>query len=97
MSVGKKEVEYVASLARITLSEEEKVLYTEQFNTILEYIHLLNKLELDEVEPTSHVLPLNNVFRQDQAKTSTQKMIDRVLEEAPEKEKFHFRVPSIIE
>ncbi len=97
MTVGKNEVEYVSSLARITLSEEEKVMYTEQFNTILEYIHMLNKLELDEVEPTTHVLPLHNVLRKDLVKVSTQKMIEQVLEEAPEKEKFLFRVPSIIE
>ncbi len=97
MSVSKKEVEYVASLARITLSEEEKEIYTGQFNTILDYIHIINKLDLEEVEPTTHVLPINNIFRPDVAKTGARNLVEKVFEEAPEKEKDFFRVPSIIE
>lgn len=97
MKVDKKEVEHVAALARLTFSPGELELYTEQFNDILDYINRLNEVDLENVEPTSHVQPLKNVLRDDCAITSTNDLREAVLREAPASEHGFFKVPPIIE
>jgi aspartyl-tRNA(Asn)/glutamyl-tRNA(Gln) amidotransferase subunit C len=95
MKITKKEVEYVARLARLELSEEEKKKFTEQLSQVLTYINKLNELNTEKVRPTSHVLPLTNVFREDKVKRSLPQ--EAVLSGAPSKAKGHFKVPKIIE
>jgi aspartyl-tRNA(Asn)/glutamyl-tRNA(Gln) amidotransferase subunit C len=95
MKISRKEVEYVARLARLELSEEEKEKFTEQLSQILTYIDKLNELNTEKVRPTSHVLPLTNVFREDKVKESLSQ--EAVLSGAPSKVKGHFKVPKIIE
>lgn len=97
MNVSRKEVEHVAALARLTLAEEEINLYTEQFNSILEYIHRLNELKLVDVEPMRHVQGLKNVFREDCAISSPGELLQMVLEEAPRQENGYFLVPPVID
>lgn len=97
MKVNKDEVEHVAALARLTFSPDELELYTEQFNDILEYINRLNEVDLENVEPTSHVQPLKNVLREDCAVTSDGELREAVLQEAPEAEHGFFKVPPIID
>ena len=65
MSITIKDVEHVANLARLELTEEEKEQFTGQLNAILKYAEKLNELNTDDVEPTSHVLPITNVMRED--------------------------------
>jgi len=75
-TISKKDVEHIASLARIELSEEEKDLFTEQFNRILDYFHKIDELDLEDVEPTYHVIELFNVFREDEVtEPLTQEMV----------------------
>lgn len=90
-----KEVRYVAELARLELSPEEVEPFTTQLNAILEYMDQLNELDTEKVEPTSHVLSLSNVLREDEVGHSLSP--DEVLANAPEKDKGHFVVPKIIE
>ena len=97
MKVNKKEVEHVAALARLTFTPDELELYTEQFNDILEYINRLNEVDLENVEPTTHVQPLKNVLREDYAVCSDAGVREAVLREAPETEHGFFKVPPIIE
>ncbi len=97
MKVSKKEVEHVAALARLTFSPEELALYTEQFNDILGYINRLNEVDLEDVEPTSHVQPLKNVLREDCAITSGSDLREAVLREALATEHGYFKVPPIID
>lgn len=97
MKVGRKEVEHVAALARLTFSPEEVELYTKQFNDILDYINRLNEVDLENVEPTSHVQPLHTVLRKDQAVSSDLTLREAVLREAPEAEKGFFKVPPVID
>ncbi len=97
MKVNKKDVEHVAALARLTFSSEELELYTEQFNDILDYINRLNEVDLENVEPTSHVQPLKNVLREDCAITSSTDLREAVLREAPAAEHGYFKVPPVIE
>ena len=95
MKITAKEVRYVADLARLELSPEEVELFTGDMNRILDYVDQLNELDTGGVEPTSHVLSLKNVFREDVVVESLP--VDEVLANAPRREKGHFVVPKIIE
>lgn len=94
MRITANDVEHVAKLSRLYLSEEEKENYTQTLNSILEYMEILNRVDTCEVEPTAHVLPLKNVFREDKL----HKCLDRelALANAPEEEDGCFKVPRII-
>ena len=95
MKITKQEVEHVAKLARLELSEQEKEKVTDQLSNILTYIEKLNELDTTAVEPTSHVLDINNVMRDDVPGTSLPQ--ERALANAPEKAAGHYKVPKIIE
>ncbi len=95
MDITKKNVEHVAELARLEITEQEKVIFTEQLSNILGYVEMLNELDTGEVSPTSHVVPLTNVFREDQVGEVLEK--GEALKNAPEKEGGYFKVPRIIE
>ena len=91
----KVDIEKVARLARLELSEEEKETFGNQLEQILTYMGQLNRLDTTGVEPTSHAIPIHNVFREDETTPSFQQ--EEVLGIAPEEEDGHFRVPKIIE
>ena len=95
MSYKKIDVDHIATLARLSLDDSEKVRLEKDLVKILEYINQLNKLDTTKVEPTSHVLPIQNVFRDDE--TCPEKIADKKsLDQAPGKDKGHFEVPQII-
>jgi aspartyl-tRNA(Asn)/glutamyl-tRNA(Gln) amidotransferase subunit C len=89
------EIGHIALLARLELSEEEKALFSRQLGSIIEYIEKLNELDTASVEPTAHVLPLHNVFREDAVQPSLPR--DMALQNAPERNEQFYRVPKIIE
>ncbi|OIO78832.1 MAG: Asp-tRNA(Asn)/Glu-tRNA(Gln) amidotransferase GatCAB subunit C [Candidatus Omnitrophica bacterium CG12_big_fil_rev_8_21_14_0_65_43_15] len=95
MKFDKTIVEYTAKLARMKLSDKETRELALQLADILKYIEKLNQADTSGVEPTSHVLPIKNVFRQDKVKKSLN--IADALKNAPEKEGDFFKVPRIIE
>jgi aspartyl-tRNA(Asn)/glutamyl-tRNA(Gln) amidotransferase subunit C len=95
MSVTIKDVEHIASLARLEFSEQEKVKLTHQLNQILAYMEQLNKLDTSNVEPLSHVIELSNVFRDDEVKPSLSP--EEALKNAPAKTEKFFKVPKVIE
>lgn len=88
-------IDDVALLARLKLTDEEKPLFSEQVGKIIGYIDTLNELDTGDVEPTSHVLPLKNVFRDDKVAPSLSR--DKILKNAPESSDGFFRVLKIIE
>jgi aspartyl-tRNA(Asn)/glutamyl-tRNA(Gln) amidotransferase subunit C len=94
MPVTAAEVEHVAMLARIKLTPEEKVAYTEQLNVILEYVDKLAALDTAAVEPTAYILPLRNVFRDDVARPGLPR--DKALAGAPEASEGQFKVPRVV-
>jgi aspartyl-tRNA(Asn)/glutamyl-tRNA(Gln) amidotransferase subunit C len=94
LAISIKDVEHVALLARLELTEEEKILYTEQLNAILEHMIRLQELDLKEVSPTAHVLPIHNVLRPDDVYPSMDR--DEVLHNAPSRQDGHFMVPKIV-
>jgi aspartyl-tRNA(Asn)/glutamyl-tRNA(Gln) amidotransferase subunit C len=88
-------VDHVARLARLDLDEEETSRMETQLGDILGYIGLLDELDLSDVPPTSHVLDMSNVMREDDARPSLS--LEKGLANAPEKEGTTFKVPRIIE
>lgn len=95
MKISRGEIEHIASLARLYLSEEEKDLFGSQLSRILDYMEKLNELDTRDVEPTSHVLPLFNVMRDDILKPSIPR--ENALANAPDRTDRFYRVPKIIE
>jgi aspartyl-tRNA(Asn)/glutamyl-tRNA(Gln) amidotransferase subunit C len=95
MIITKKEVENIAHLSRLELSEEEKEKYILQLNQILEYFQKLKELDTENVEPTFHIVPIQNIFREDSVGNSLN--LEEVLKNAPEKEEDYFLVPRVIE
>lgn len=95
MKITKQEVEYVARLARLELTEQEKELFTSQLSSILAYVDKLNELDTAGIEPTSHVIDISNVTRPDEPCEGLSQ--DAALANAPDKAGGHFRVPKIIE
>ncbi len=91
----KMDIEKVAKLARLELSEEERETFGSQLEQVLTYMEQLNRLDTTGVEPTSHAIPLSNVFRGDDVRPSSPQ--EEVLAIAPEEEEGHFKVPRIIE
>jgi aspartyl-tRNA(Asn)/glutamyl-tRNA(Gln) amidotransferase subunit C len=95
MAISPKDVEYLAHLARIELTQEEIQCFTGQLDEILLYVEQLKSVNTEGVPPTSHVLPLANVYREDQSRLSLS--TDAALSNAPDREGLYFRVPRIID
>ncbi len=89
------EISHVAGLARLKLADSEKELFSKQVDSIISYIDKLNELDTSGIKPTAHVLPISNVFREDELKTSLPR--DRALQNSPVKDESFYRVPKIIE
>ncbi|PLS17004.1 Asp-tRNA(Asn)/Glu-tRNA(Gln) amidotransferase GatCAB subunit C [Bacillus sp. M6-12] len=89
------QVKHVAHLARLAVTEEEAEKFTQQLDAIISFAEQLNELDTDNVEPTSHVLNMKNVLREDKAKEGLP--IEEVLKNAPDSKDGYVRVPSILE
>ena len=91
--IDREQVLHVARLARLRLSEEELGRYPGELSTILDHIETISEIEgLDEAEPTSHVVEVENVLRADEPRESWPR--EQVLEQAPDAGAEGFRVPS---
>lgn len=95
MALTPQDVDKVADLARLEISPEERERYTVQLNAILEHAQDIAKLDVSQVRPTAHILPLQNVWREDVNKPCLPR--EEALANAPDKSKGCFRVPKIIE
>ncbi|MDX2226014.1 MAG: Asp-tRNA(Asn)/Glu-tRNA(Gln) amidotransferase subunit GatC [Verrucomicrobiae bacterium] len=89
------DVQYVAQLARLTLTVEEAQLFQSQLQNVLSYVEELNTLDVKDVEPTAHAIPRFNVFREDTIKDSFPSEV--ALQNAPQKNNDLVVVPKIIE
>jgi aspartyl-tRNA(Asn)/glutamyl-tRNA(Gln) amidotransferase subunit C len=90
--IDRDQVLHVAKLARLQLSDEEVEKMASELSGILEHVEHINELDLENVEPTSHVVAVENVLRPDEARPSWSR--DEVLERAPDPAGGTFRVPS---
>ncbi len=92
--ITKQDVEYLGNLSKISLTEEEKTQFGKELEKIIYYVSQLSKVSTDKVSPTWHVLPLTNVFREDEVKSDTGR--EEILGNAPECDDRFFKVPKII-
>ena len=90
--IDRAQVLHVALLARLRLSEEEVDRMAGEMSTILEHVETMNELDLEGVEPTSHVVELQNVLREDVPRPCLPR--ERALEQAPDVADGGFRVPT---
>ncbi|WAM34387.1 Asp-tRNA(Asn)/Glu-tRNA(Gln) amidotransferase subunit GatC [Caldicellulosiruptor morganii] len=93
--ITKQDVEYVANLARLTLTEEEIEKMTKELGAIIEFANKLSELNTEGIEPTAHVLNLYNVFRNDEVKPSYPR--EEILKNAPSHDDVCIKVPKIVE
>jgi aspartyl-tRNA(Asn)/glutamyl-tRNA(Gln) amidotransferase subunit C len=93
--LGLQEVEHIAQLARLGLSDAEKEIFREQLSSILDYAQMLNQLDTTDIEPTTSALPLDNVMRADAALGGLP--TDAALANAPDADTDQFRVRAILE
>jgi aspartyl-tRNA(Asn)/glutamyl-tRNA(Gln) amidotransferase subunit C len=89
------DVQHIAHLARLHLTEEERAQFQGQLEQILSYVESLSRLNVDGVEPTAHAIPVENVLRPDEVRPCLPR--DDVLANAPEQHQDQFVVPKIIE
>jgi aspartyl-tRNA(Asn)/glutamyl-tRNA(Gln) amidotransferase subunit C len=95
MSLTLEQVEHIANLARLELTDEEKALYREQLSEILDYVARLQILDTRDIPPTSSVLPPRSVLREDEPGSCLP--IDVLLSNAPQVERDQFRIPAVFE
>ena len=97
MALTLEEVEHIAELAKLRLTDEEKARYREQLSAVLEYADRLRQLDTSAIPPTATVLPLRTVLRPDRIEPSIDR--DRLLQDAPEADldRGMFQVPPVLE
>ncbi len=94
MSLTRKEVEHVALLSRLALTDEQIEQMTHQLKAVLGYIEKLGELNTDDVAPLSHPMPIHSVFREDVRQPSLPREV--ALKNAPKQRMGFFEVPRII-
>jgi len=95
MSLTRAEVQHIAELAKLQLTEAEEALYQEQLSDILDYIQRLNTLDTEAIPPTATVLPLRSIMRDDVSRPSLP--VDEILANAPARAGDSFEVRVILE
>ena len=95
MKVTEKDLDMVALLSRLEVPEQDKEKHLHQLDAFLNYVDILSAIPTDDVAPLAHVLPIHNVFREDEVKPSLDREL--ALSNAPLKEDGYFKVPRILE
>lgn len=95
MKITQEIIEHIADLARLNLTDSEKEKLTHEMANIVAYVDKLNELDTSNVEPTSHVKPVYNVFREDKVKDSYDR--EKILANAPSADEGCFKVPRVVE
>ena len=94
-NISKEEVKHVAHLARLAITEEEAEMFAEQLAAITKFADELNELDTTNVAPTTHVLPLVNVLREDKSVPGLER--EKMMKNVKEEEAGQVKVPTIIE
>jgi len=95
MKLGREQVQHIAELARLALSDEERSLYQEQLSAILEHFEQLQELDTEAIPPTATVLPLRSVMRADESRPPFPR--EDILANAPAHKEGCFKVPAVLE
>lgn len=94
--ISKKQVEHIAKLARIELTNQEKEKFTKELSSILDYVEQLNKVDTKDIESIKQITGLKDVMRKDEAK-KREKTKDKLLKNVPSKKDDYIKVPKILE
>lgn len=95
MAVTKEQVKYIASLAKLTIDEDQLDAFTMEMEQIITFADSLNKLDTEGIEPTAHIQGIENVLREDAV--AVQFSTEDALSNAPEKVDMCFSVPKVVE
>ena len=93
--VSKDEVRHIAQLARLGISKEEEEKFSRDLSEILDYMKKLQEVDINNILPTSHSLSSENVFREDEIRVSSSKVVDSLINLSPRKKGRYFRVKHI--
>ena len=93
--IDESQVRKVAKLARLELDDKEVEQFSGELSDIIEYIEKLNELDVEDVEPLAHCLPIHNVFREDVIRNSLG--TEKALANAPQRYDEYFKVPKILD
>ncbi len=95
--ITKKDLLHIAWLSHLELSEEDREKYMPRLNSVLDYFGELDEVDTEGVEPTYHVLPLSNVFREDEADVPARTLLQQeALSNAPKKQDAFFKAPRMM-
>jgi len=97
MKLSKQQIQHIANLARLDLSEKELETYGSQLSDVLNYINQLQEVDVTNIEPTAQVTGLENVLRQDEVEEWNEKEVQAALEQAPELEDGQVKVKRVLE
>ena len=95
MQISMEDVNYVTALSMLYVSDEDKVKLQKDLSEIINHVEKLNELDTSDVEPTTYILPQQNIFRQDVPKQEFER--EELMANAPEKEDGCFLVPKVVE
>ena len=92
-----KDLEHIAWLSRLELSQEDKNKYAPKLNSVLDYFGELDEVDTEGIEPTYHVLQLSNIFREDEISVPTRSLSqEEALSNAPKKQDGFFKAPRMM-
>jgi len=97
MQLSKDEIQYIAKLARLELTDEELEKYGGQLSAVLSYIDQLKEVDVKGVEPTAQVTGMTNVLRDDKVHDWGRKEVEEALKDAPERDGRFIKVKRILE
>ena len=93
--ITEKEVEHIAELARLNLSEKEKVKFTQELSSILDYVEKLKEVDVKNIEPIANISGLCNIMREDKIKPSL--LRKELLQNAPKQKNGYLKVKAVLE
>ena len=94
-TISEEEVRHIALLGRLNLSDDEVALFARELAAVLDYVEQLKEVDVEGVEPTAHVAPVENVFRNDEVKPSIG--AEASLANAPQQDRSMFKVPKVLD
>ena len=96
MKLSKQQVEHVAKLARLGITEKEKEKFRKELSAILGFVEKLNEAKTEGVEPTAHITGLKNVTREDESGMTNQESREKIMKLAPKRKNGYVKVKAIL-
>ena len=95
MNVSVEDIKHLTMLSKLYFNQDEVGYYLQDLNKIIEYVNKLSEIDLEDITPTAHILPINNVFREDEVMQSM--TLSEILKNAPDVQEDCFHVPQVLE